>query len=896
MATHWFRAITLACLIFASLAASAGTPEDPILFESSAPGLANGGIGVSDTFFPGHTFRLTQRAHISAVGTQLSSFNAVSVFAGLYRIGTPVSPADVVNDSNLVAVTLLDVPAGGVATEVSGTMDVDLDPGWYALIIGQGRHGATATNFNVTLKPSGNPSAPQSWGPYSVNTSSGQLVLQGTTARLFVRGQLLPSEPPPAGGFLLETARPAAWWGSSYVSLREGLFVGRRFTLTRPARLDRVSTWLYVPSEPVFAAIFPLASAGSLPPLPTNPDFENLALAGALTETASFPEECSADFGGLELPAGHYALVLGTGKFGATGSGGVITVSDEIVTPGSLYIDLDQSSSWFQQSSFSLSMRLSGSQPDLATDPTAVDFGAVPVGATATRSVTLSNLRPDPLAISGMQLTGTSAARFAVVDAGDCSDLAGGAQCSFDIEYQPTVVGDDEAVLEIDSDGVPDPYSLSLSGSGLASAVVTPSAGANGSIDPADAQIVALGATPGFVLSPAAGYHIDTVTGTCGGTLAGQVFTTDPVAADCTVQVQFALDPATALSVLAGTPQSAEVATSFGTLVVLASNDAGLPVPGTLVEFTSPPTGASAVLPASVSTDALGRVEVEAVANTIAGSYTVEAQATGIAAPAVFELANLPGPAEQLQVVSGDAQTALVGEAFALPLSVRVGDSYGNAVASVAVDFSAPGSGASATLSDSSALSGGDGIATIGATANAVPGEYNVTASAGALDPVAIALVNRPPVLALSIAIDDETEYVRYGQIVDYLVTIQNAGTDAAIGVSLQVPLPEQIDAGAALWTCLDLESGCIAEGAGSLQDGDLQVAAGASVRWLLSAPVRTDAAGDRVDMPAAIDATYHPPVDAVDQDWLVLFREGFDETEPGAPDEAEAGAKPAEK
>ncbi|HEY0178797.1 MAG TPA: hypothetical protein VGC30_04075, partial [Dokdonella sp.] len=70
--------------------------------------------------------------------------------------------------------------------------------------------------------------------------------------------------------------------------------------------------------------------------------------------------------------------------------------------------------------------------------------------------------------------------------------------------------------------------------------VVTPTAGAHGTIAPDAPQTVADGATVAFTLTPDAGYRIDTVGGSCGGTLDGDVFTTAPVVADCTVEATFA--------------------------------------------------------------------------------------------------------------------------------------------------------------------------------------------------------------------------------------------------------------------------------------------------------------------------------------------------------------------
>ncbi|MBP7544473.1 MAG: DUF1566 domain-containing protein, partial [Acidovorax sp.] len=68
---------------------------------------------------------------------------------------------------------------------------------------------------------------------------------------------------------------------------------------------------------------------------------------------------------------------------------------------------------------------------------------------------------------------------------------------------------------------------------------VSPSAGANGSISPAGAQVVAYEATPIFTLTADSGYALDSVGGTCGGSLSGSSYGTNPVTADCTVAVSF---------------------------------------------------------------------------------------------------------------------------------------------------------------------------------------------------------------------------------------------------------------------------------------------------------------------------------------------------------------------
>lgn len=74
----------------------------------------------------------------------------------------------------------------------------------------------------------------------------------------------------------------------------------------------------------------------------------------------------------------------------------------------------------------------------------------------------------------------------------------------------------------------------------IASYTVTPSVGAGtGTISPDVAQTVDHGDSATFTLTPAAGFVVDNVDGTCGGTLTGDTFVTDPVVADCSVIANF---------------------------------------------------------------------------------------------------------------------------------------------------------------------------------------------------------------------------------------------------------------------------------------------------------------------------------------------------------------------
>jgi hypothetical protein len=97
--------------------------------------------------------------------------------------------------------------------------------------------------------------------------------------------------------------------------------------------------------------------------------------------------------------------------------------------------------------------------------------------------------------------------------------------------------GEDEAGNLYVTDGGGEVYRFASDEAGI-TWIVTPTAGAGGSITPSGPQTVDDGDTIAFTLTPDAGFEIGSVTG-CGGSLAGDVYTTAPVTADCTVTASF---------------------------------------------------------------------------------------------------------------------------------------------------------------------------------------------------------------------------------------------------------------------------------------------------------------------------------------------------------------------
>jgi uncharacterized repeat protein (TIGR01451 family)/MYXO-CTERM domain-containing protein len=205
---------------------------------------------------------------------------------------------------------------------------------------------------------------------------------------------------------------------------------------------------------------------------------------------------------------------------------------------------------------------------------------------------------------------------------------------------------------------------------------------------------------------------------------------------------------ATTISVVSGNGQSAVTGVAFAPLTVLVRDAASQPVPNVSVAFGAPAApGATAVLGGSpATTDAAGHASAGATAGQTAGGYSVTATASGVAAPATFTLTNLAGAAASIIASGGSPQTTLIGSGFTLPLVVTVRDAFGNPVSGVAISFSPPVSGASASLIPASGTTNGAGQLSVAAAANGTVGAYAVGAlAAGVAAGTSFALSNFGP-------------------------------------------------------------------------------------------------------------------------------------------------------
>ncbi len=146
------------------------------------------------------------------------------------------------------------------------------------------------------------------------------------------------------------------------------------------------------------------------------------------------------------------------------------------------------------------------------------------------------------------------------------------------------------------------------------------------------------------------------------------------------------------------------------------------------------PTQTFALLPGSAAIDAGN------------GATCAAKDARGVARPqgAGCDMGAFESRGFQLGSLTGTPQAATVNTTFAAPLRLTVtANAAGEPVSGGRVTFTAPSSGASATISGSPATIGAGGAAQVSATANATVGAYTVTASTKGSASAAFYLTNK---------------------------------------------------------------------------------------------------------------------------------------------------------
>jgi len=359
--------------------------------------------------------------------------------------------------------------------------------------------------------------------------------------------------------------------------------------------------------------------------------------------------------------------------------------------------------------------------------------------------------------------------------------------------------------------------------------------GNHGGITPAT-QSAPAGTNVSFALLPDAGYRVDAVGGTCGGTLdaATNTFTTSPLSANCTVQASFApvLRQVTAAAGQGGAVAPAQQSVMDGATATFAvSLVAGYHIDTIGGSCPSGILGSNSYATGTVVADctvtfafAQNRHVVTATADAN-GSIAPSTQNVADGASATFTLS--PNPGYHVATVGGSCDGHLSGNSYTT--APVTGD------CAVQAAFAAD---------PAAALSVGVCV-------------WNDGGGCGAQD-----------------------DYVAYGASRLYVVTVHNSGGVAANDAMMSAASPD-LDGAATSWVCVGASGAtCTPSGTGALADTLVTVPANGSVSWLVATRARSDAPDDAVDYAATLSRISAPaPQTATQTGWLVIFRDGFDAT-----------------
>lgn len=395
-----------------------------------------------------------------------------------------------------------------------------------------------------------------------------------------------------------------------------------------------------------------------------------------------------------------------------------------------------------------------GSQAVLPTIRVAVHLAGSQLQPVAGKTVTLSAYGGGAYSWSTTpptaqtDATGTASFTVSTVGVGYTGPLLLGAYDDTDSQF----IGGDAVYF----------YQLSLSGGEYVGA--TESLGGRGL--PPDAQVT--GASFGGATLA--------LTGSCTTDLQGMLGSCAFVVPSATVGQAYPLDllidglTFTQNMVVAGAPSGTPVAstvsigqgngqsTSIGTpfplpLAVLVEDGQGSPFLGAAVTFRVTPgangagaTFAGGATTATVQSQASGLATApQLVANQVAGAFSVIGAVAGVGsvtfnlqtdaapAPPPPPPSPPPPPPASIQYLAGNGQAAVLGQAFAQPLAVRVLDASGQPVFGVPVTLSAPSSGATMSFAQAqtsiTVRTDRGGVASAGGTAEGGVGAFRVTAS-----------------------------------------------------------------------------------------------------------------------------------------------------------------------
>jgi alpha-tubulin suppressor-like RCC1 family protein len=193
---------------------------------------------------------------------------------------------------------------------------------------------------------------------------------------------------------------------------------------------------------------------------------------------------------------------------------------------------------------------------------------------------------------------------------------------------------------------------------------------------------------------------------------------------------------ASAMQQVSGNAQTGQIGAALvQPLTVKVVDAGGTPVKGASVTFAAR-TGGGTITPASGTSDAGGIVTATWTLGTSLGAQKAVAMLSGtfVTDSTSFSATATPGPGTGFIATSGNDQVSVVGKTLAVPLVVKITDSFGNNISGIKVTWT-PG-GLSGTVIPPTDTTNNDGTATASWTLGNTAGTQLLAASVPGLPPI----------------------------------------------------------------------------------------------------------------------------------------------------------------
>lgn len=163
------------------------------VLEGPVPG-GFSGVQTDMEFYSGVRFFLDDPVIAEAIGGHFATAVAIGNNQ-LFGVITALDSGTDIPDLNtdVVAQTSLTLPTPGNSANISGAVSAQLSPGWYALVFGSGRFGATSNFAGAIITNSQNVPVNMGIDPtFALRASDNAFFGQAPGARYFLEGTVIP--------------------------------------------------------------------------------------------------------------------------------------------------------------------------------------------------------------------------------------------------------------------------------------------------------------------------------------------------------------------------------------------------------------------------------------------------------------------------------------------------------------------------------------------------------------------------------------------------------------------------------------------------------------------------------------------------------------------------------